>query len=249
MLTDGWTYRRVHGRTDRQTNGGTEKVITIGLLYFQCRALIRSLYTLFYSLLLVSCLLIYVDNSLHVILCIFCSLKMLFIVSTQTCIDIHVNYISQMMANILLIWWSLRFGLIVYFWPHLEKNPAYVGREKTGIRSDAAHSEPGLFVTNEYLQKILFSLSSQFKNNIWPASRKKGSSDITNNVDPDQLQTRYWKQLHAVQLFTHSRNICATDVTSVKKCRPWPVANKFLWDLPEAKKQDRCDKDCPIDSN
>ena len=34
------------------------------------------------------------------------------------------------------------------------------------------------------VQKYDFSL--HFKDNIWPASRKKGPSDITHSVDPDQ---------------------------------------------------------------
>ena len=32
-------YGQTDGRTDGQTDGQTEKVITIGLLHFQCRAL------------------------------------------------------------------------------------------------------------------------------------------------------------------------------------------------------------------
>ena len=52
---------------------------------------------------------------------------------------------------------------------------------------------------------------------IWPASREKEPSDITNSVDPDQ-------PLHNIensnQIIYTVINICAIDVTSVKKCRP-----------------------------
>ena len=60
----------------------------------------------------------------------------------------------------------------------------------------------------------------------WPASRKKGPSDISHNVDQDQplYDVENSSTYSSIPIAYTARNVCAVDVTSVKKCRPWPDA-------------------------
>jgi len=53
--------------------------------------------------------------------------------------------------------------------------------------------------------------------------RQKGPSDITYSVDPDQPLHNI-ENCYTSSNYLHSKNICDIDVTSVKKCRPWPDA-------------------------
>ena len=62
---------------------------------------------------------------------------------------------------------------------------------------------------------------------IWPASREKGPSDITNIVDQNQPYTMLKTAIHNSHVST-ARNVCAIYVTSVKKCRPLPDAETGL---------------------
>ena len=68
--------------------------------------------------------------------------------------------------------------------------------------------------------------------NIWPASHEKGPSDITNSVDQDQPYTLL-KTAVRIQIAYTARNVCAIDVTRVKRYRPWPDAvsktRRLVW--------------------
>ena len=66
----------------------------------------------------------------------------------------------------------------------------------------------------------------------WPASREKGPLDISHGVDQDQPPNDV-ENTYTYQTVHTPRKINAIDVTSVKKCRPWPDAasetRRLVW--------------------
>ena len=67
---------------------------------------------------------------------------------------------------------------------------------------------------------------------VWPASRKKGPSDISKCVDQDQ-PLNLIENSYTYPIVYVARNICIIDVTSVKTCRRWPDAasetRRLVW--------------------